>query len=512
MEKSNILSLENITKVYGPVTALSEVSFTVPKGEVTSLVGENGAGKSTLLKILSGVIPHGQYEGKLIFENNLMSFSNTKASEQAGIAIIHQELSISPYLSICENMYIGNYLTTYGKVNWNKMISECKKYLKMVGLEEDPTVIAGTISVAKQQMLEIAKALSKNAKLLILDEPTSSLNNEDAFRLLDIMKKLKKQGITSIFVSHKLNEVKYVADNIVVIRDGKFISQYNKNEETIDENRLIQDIVGRPLTSKFPLKDPNRKFGDVIFEIKDMVIPHATIANYNVVKNASLDVRQGEIIGISGLVGSGRTELMLSIFGQYYNKPSSGQVFYKGKEVKFRNTKQAIQSGIMYASEDRKNVGLIQIFSIQNNITSAALHLFSKFGILNNNKEIINAQEQKKEVNIKTKNLLNNVESLSGGNQQKVVIAKALSTKFDLLIIDEPTKGIDVGSKFEIYKILLDLSSKGKTIIVISSEIEELLGITDRIFVMSQGVIKGHIPTSEATQEKIMQLSLGGAQ
>lgn len=233
MEKSNILSLENITKVYGPVTALSEVSFTVPKGEVTSLVGENGAGKSTLLKILSGVIPHGQYEGKLIFENNLMSFSNTKASEQAGIAIIHQELSISPYLSICENMYIGNYLTTYGKVNWNKMISECKKYLKMVGLEEDPTVIAGTISVAKQQMLEIAKALSKNAKLLILDEPTSSLNDEDAFRLLDIMKKLKKQGITSIFVSHKLNEVKYVADNIVVIRDGKFISQYNKMKKQL---------------------------------------------------------------------------------------------------------------------------------------------------------------------------------------------------------------------------------------------------------------------------------------
>lgn len=510
MKKTNILSLKKIKKVYGPVIALSDVTFVVPKGEITSLVGENGAGKSTLLKILSGVIPAGQYEGDLIFEDKIMAFANTKASERVGIAIIHQELSISPYLSICENMYIGNYPTKFGKVNWNKMISECKKYLEMVGLDEDQTTIAGSLSIAKQQMVEIAKALSKNAKLLILDEPTSSLNDENAFRLLDIMKSLKSKGITSIFVSHKLNEVKYVSDNIVVIRDGKFISQYNKNEEIIDENRLIQDIVGRPLKSKFPPRDLDRKIGEIIFEIKDIVIPHASIANYNVVKNASLDVKQGEIVGISGLVGSGRTELMLSLFGQYYNKPSSGKVFYKGKEVKFTNTKQAIKSGIMYASEDRKNVGLIQIFSIQNNITSAALHLFSKWGILNKNKEIINAQKLKKDVSIKTKNILNNVESLSGGNQQKVVIAKALSTKFDLLIIDEPTKGIDVGSKYEIYKILLDLSSQGKTIIVISSEIEELLGITDRIFVMSQGIIKGQIKTSEANQEKIMQLSIGG--
>lgn len=508
--EDNILVLKNITKIYGPVRALDNVSFNIPKGKITSLVGENGAGKSTLLKVLSGVISSSEYSGEMFYEGKKSSLKGIKSSENLGIAIIHQELSISPYLSICENMFIGNYITKFGSIQWNKMFLECKKYLQIVGLDEDPTTIAGTLSIAKQQMLEIAKALSKRARLLILDEPTSSLNDEDSFKLLDIMKNLKEKGITSIFVSHKLNEVKYVADNIVVIRDGQFISSYNKETEEITEQKLIKDIVGRQLSSKFPERNKNKKIGDIVFEIKNLTVPHAVFDSYNVVKDASLDAKKGEIVGVSGLVGSGRTEMFLSIFGRYYNKATSGSVYLKGEKVNFRSPKQAIRKGLMYASEDRKNVGLIQIFSIQNNITSAALHLFSKLSVINTKKEIINAKNLREEVGIKTENILNNVDSLSGGNQQKVVISKALSTQFDVLIIDEPTKGIDVGSKYEIYKIIMDLANSGKTIIVVSSEIEELLGITDRIFVMSQGVIKGQIATKDATQEKIMKLSIGG--
>lgn len=505
----NILVLKDITKKYGPVIALDQVSFSIPQGQITALVGENGAGKSTLLKIFSGVIRSEEYSGEMVFENKVVHFSDVKKSEKAGIAIIHQELSISPYLTICENMFLGNYIQKAGVINWNQMLKECKVYLELIGLKEDPNTIAGTLSIAKQQMLEIAKALQKNAKLLILDEPTSSLNDDDSFKLLDIMKDLKTKGITSIFVSHKLNEVKYVADNVVVIRDGKFISSYNFLEEKITEERLIKDIVGRSLSSKFPEKDLTRKIGDVVFEIRDIEVEHKNISNYKIVKNASLDIRKGEIVGLSGLVGSGRSELMMSIFGNYYNKFSKGEVLLNNKPVKFKSTKNAIKNGVMYASEDRKNLGLIQMFSIHNNINSAASHIYSKLGFIFKNKELKNSHSLKESVNIKTKNIDNNVESLSGGNQQKVLIAKALSTEFEILIIDEPTKGIDVGSKFEIYNIIINLAKQGKSILVISSEIEELLGITDRIFVMSQGEIKGQIKTSEATQEKIMKLSIG---
>ncbi|VEU59835.1 sugar ABC transporter ATP-binding protein [Mesomycoplasma neurolyticum] len=508
---TNILELKKITKNYGKTYALNDVSFTIPKGEITSLVGENGAGKSTLLKVLSGVIPYNSYKGELFFKNKKMEFKNIKSSEKAGIAIIHQELSISPYLSICENIFVGDYISKFGVINWNAMYKKCKKYLDMVGLKEDPSIIAGTLSVAKKQMVEIAKALSKNSEIIILDEPTSSLNDEDSFKLLDIMKSLKKQNITSIFVSHKLNEVQYVSDNIVVIRDGQFISQYNKKNTKITEEQLIKDIVGRSLESKFPAKDPNRKIGELCFELKNITIAHKTIPNYNVVENSSFNARKGEIVGLSGLVGSGRTELMLSIFGKYYNNISSGKVLIKGKEMYFSNPKDAIKNGVMYASEDRKELGLIQMFSIADNISSASLHLYSKLGILHKNKEIVNILSKKDKIQIKTQDVLNEVSSLSGGNQQKVVIAKALTTNFDILIIDEPTKGIDVGSKYEIYSILLELANQGKTIIVISSEIEELMGITDRIFVMSQGKIKGEISASEATPEKIMKISIGGA-
>ncbi|WP_033161080.1 sugar ABC transporter ATP-binding protein [[Mycoplasma] collis] len=509
MKNQNLLILKNITKQYGNTHALKDVSFTIPKAEVSCLVGENGAGKSTLLKILSGVIPYGQYQGELIFKDQKREFKTIKTSEKAGIAIIHQELSISPHLSICENIFIGDYISKFGVINWNLMYKKCKKYLDMVGLKEDPSTIAGTLSVAKQQMVEIAKALSKKSDLIILDEPTSSLNDEDSFKLLNIMKDLKKENITSVFVSHKLNEVQYVSDNIIVIRDGEFISQYSKKEQKITEKQLIKDIVGRSLESKFPPKNPDRKIGDVVFALENITINHKTRPNYEIVKSSSLNARKGEIVGLSGLVGSGRTELMLSIFGNYYNNISSGKVLINNKEKYFKNPKDAIKNGLMYASEDRKELGLIQMFSIANNISSASLHLYSKLGILNKNKENINIFDKKEKIKIKTDDVLKEVSSLSGGNQQKVVIAKALTTNFDILIIDEPTKGIDIGSKYEIYSILFDLANKGKTIIVISSEIEELLGITDRIFIMSHGKIKGEIETKYANSEKIMQISIG---
>ncbi|ADE19512.1 sugar ABC transporter ATP-binding protein [Mycoplasma crocodyli] len=509
MKEEFILELKNISKTYGATKALSDVTFNVKRGRILSLVGENGAGKSTLLKVFSGVIPYGKYEGTLFFEGQEARFASINESVSKGISIIHQELAISPHLTVCENMYLNNYMKKFGVIQWTKMYEECEKYLKMVGLNIKSDTIAGTLSVAQQQLIEIAKALSKQSKLIFFDEPTSSLNDDDSFKLLDIMKKLRdEKGVTSVFVSHKLNEVSYVADDVVVIRDGKFISAYDKTIRPINEQELIKDIVGRTLEAKFPPKNPNKPIGDVIFEVKNVSVLNPLVSNYYTVKDASFNLRQGEILGISGLVGSGRTELMLSIFGKYYNKIESGTILLRGKEVRFKNPREAIRKGIMYASEDRKNIGLIQMFSIKSNITSASEHIYSKLGVYNINKEEKDSINYSQQMGVKTKNINNEVESLSGGNQQKVVVAKALSTDFDILIIDEPTKGIDVGSKLEIYQLLIELANNGKSIIVISSELEELLGITDRIFVMAQGKIKGEILTKDATQEKIMQIGL----
>lgn len=507
----NILELNQVTKKYPGVIALNNVSFAIKKAKITSVVGENGAGKSTLLKIISGVIPSDKIEGSLIYEGKKKNYKSINDSVQDGISIIHQELSISPFLPVYENIFIGNYKTSFGLLKTNEMIKQSKTLLEKVGLKDlDPRTLAINLSVAKQQLVEIAKALSKNTKLLILDEPTSSLNDKESFDLLDIMKNLKeKNGVTSVFVSHKLNEVEYVADEIIVIRDGKFISQYDNETTKITENQLIKDIVGRELSSKFPPKNPDRKIGEIALDVRNFTVEHPKISNLQVVKNASFYVRKGEIVGISGLVGSGRSELALSIFGKQYGKVVSGETYLNGKKININSPQKAIQNKLMYATEDRKNTGLIQLFDVNFNINVSSMPLFSKFGFLNLNKELKNSIKQRKDINIKVPDVSYQVETLSGGNQQKVVIAKAITTQFDILIIDEPTKGIDVGSKFEIYSILQDLASQGKAIVIISSEIEEILGTADRIYVMSFGQIKGELKASEATQEKIIQIGIG---
>ncbi|UUD36705.1 xylose ABC transporter ATB-binding protein [Mycoplasmopsis californica] len=510
-----ILELDKVTKTYPGVVALNDVSFKVKRGKILSLVGENGAGKSTLLKVISGVIPNNKFSGNVVFEGINTNFASLKDSEKAGIAIIHQELAISPHLTAYENMFVGRYIRNkLGFLNWSEMIKQAKYYMYMVGLKIDPSVKAGTLSIAQQQLLEIAKALSKQAKLLILDEPTSSLNDSDSYALLDIIKKLKDEnGITSIFVSHKLKEVAYVSDDITIIRDGKHISDYsNSKENPINEDQLIKDIVGRELGSKFPPRPEYRQIGDTILEVKNWAVEHPKIKDYMAVKRASFDVRKGEIVGISGLVGSGRTELAKSIFGHSYGIKRSGTLKLKGEITELRSVAESLKKGLAYASEDRKNEGLIQMFSVHTNINQSAGHIYNRFGFLNKNKEIDNSNKRKYQVNIKVPDIFYPVSTLSGGNQQKVLLAKSLSTEFDVLIIDEPTRGIDVGSKYEIYKILFDIIKQGKAVVVISSEIEELLGITDRIFVMSHGEIKGEITTKDATSEKIMQIAIGTKQ
>lgn len=513
MKKDYILQLENVTKIYPGVTALDNVSFKIERGKILSLVGENGAGKSTLLKVISGVIPKKKYEGNIYLNDNVVSFNSLKDSEKAKIAIIHQELAISPQLTLYENIYIGRYLRNkLGVVDWPQMIKNAKYYLDLVGLNIDPSTIAGTLSIANQQLLEIAKALSKKADLLILDEPTSSLNDKDSFALLDLIIKLKKEhNLTSMFVSHKLNEVAYLADAITVIRDGKHISDYENNPKSpISEEKLIKDIVGRELSSKFPDRGMKNITKEVKLEVKEWQVEHPKIKDYMVVKNASFKVHKGEIVGISGLVGSGRSELAKSLFGKSYGNKKNGEMLINGELIDFKNVKDSIKNGLMYASEDRKHEGLIQMFSVHWNINSASSHIYAnKFGVYNKAKEIINSNKRKYQVEIKVPDINFPVNTLSGGNQQKVLIAKALSTEFETLIIDEPTKGIDVGSKYEIYNILIKLANQGKAIVVISSEIEELLGITDRIYVMSHGEIKGEIETKNANSEKIMQIAIG---
>ena len=498
-----ILEMRGITKTFPGVKALSQVTLSVERGEVHAICGENGAGKSTLMKVLSGVYPHGTYDGDIVFEDEVVSFRGLGDSEAKGIVIIHQELALSPHLSIAENIFLNNEVRgPFGLIDWNKTNFEASKLLARVGLRENPTTPIKNIGVGKQQLVEIAKALSKRVKLLILDEPTAALNDEDSAHLLDLILHLKGQGITSIIISHKLNEIKKIADSVTVIRDGKTIETIRKNDVT--EDRIIRDMVGRDLEHRYPDHTPD--IGEELLRVEDWTAYHPQDSTRRVVDNVSINVKAGEIVGIAGLMGAGRTEFAMSLFGRSYGSKISGRVFLRGKEIKTRTVSEAIANGLAYATEDRKTYGLNLIEDIKRNVSMAALKKLEKAGLVNDNEEFKVANEYRRDLNIKAPSVLVKTGKLSGGNQQKVVLSKWIYSDPDVLILDEPTRGIDVGAKYEIYSIINRLAASGKGIIVISSELPELLGISDRVYALSEGRITGELPVEQATPEAVLKL------
>ena len=501
---SALLEMRSITKTFPGVKALDEVNLTVREGEIHALVGENGAGKSTLMKVLSGVYPAGTYDGEIHYSGGLAEFRDISDSEKRGIIIIHQELALVPLLSIAENLFLGNEQAARGVIDWRGTFQRTEDLLRKVGLREAPTTLVDKLGVGKQQLVEIAKALSKEVRLLILDEPTAALSESDSQALLDLLLELKAQGVTSIIISHKLNEVRRVADTVTVIRDGSTVSTMDARTQEITEDDIVRDMVGRDMAHRYPARE--RKTGDVLFEVKDWSVWHPEHADRQVIKSANFQVRAGEVVGIAGLMGSGRTELAMSIFGRSYGQNISGQVHIKGQEADVSRVDRAIDAGLAYVTEDRKSLGLILEEPISRNVSLAHLQGVSKKGILDDNLETEVSERYRKAMNIRTPSVFQKVMNLSGGNQQKVVLSKWLFAEPEVLILDEPTRGIDVGAKFEIYGIINELSAMGKGVLMISSEMPELLGMCDRIYVMNEGALVGELTAEEASQERIMSL------
>ncbi len=503
----NILVMKDITKLYPGVRALDNVNLEVARGEIHALVGENGAGKSTLMNVLSGTIPHGEYEGKIIYDGRNCAFKTVRDSEKLGIVIIHQELALIPELSIGENMFLGNERRGRFGIDWDVTFSEAEKHMARVGLKESATTLIKDIGTGKQQLVEIAKALSKDVKLLILDEPTSSLNVEDSKMLLDMLIAFKEQGMTSIIISHKLSEVAYAADKITVLRDGSTIETIDNADHQVDEDRIIRGMVGRALTDRYPARE--RKISEEIgLEVTNWSVNHPIYTEKRVVNKVSLHVKKGEIVGISGLQGAGRTELAMSIFGKSYGSAVNGSLKINGREVKLKSERDAIEAGLAYVTEDRKVNGLVLVDSIARNNTLARLEKVCRRGVIDTNLENKVAEEYREKLQIKTPSILQFVNNLSGGNQQKVLLSKWMFADPDVLILDEPTRGIDVGAKYEIYSIMNDLVAEGKSVVMISSELPELLGMCDRIYVMNEGEVVAEMPIEEASQEKIMSAIL----
>jgi putative multiple sugar transport system ATP-binding protein len=508
-EQAALLEMKNITKTFPGVIALDNVNLLVKQREIHALVGENGAGKSTLVKVLSGVYPHGAYEGELIFEGKSCASADIKQREHTGIVIIHQELALSPYLSIAENIFLGDERAKYNIINWNKTRDDALIYMRKLGLDENPNLQVNKLGVGKQQLVEIAKALAKDAKILILDEPTSALNEKDSEHLLQILRELRDQhNISSVLISHKLNEVAEVADNITILRDGKTIETLNVERDSgkmasISEERIIKGMVGREITDRFPKR--NTRIGDIVFEVKNWTVYNPDNPEQKKLDNVNISVRAGEVVGLAGLVGAGRTELATSVFGKYYGDNISGVTLIDGKEVNLNSIPKAIKHGVAYMTEDRKEFGLVLIETVKENTTLAKLDKISKGRVINEHEEVLVAEDYCKKLNTKTPSILQFAGNLSGGNQQKVVLAKWLFSDPRILILDEPTRGIDVGAKHEIYLIINNLASQGIACLLISSEMPEIIGMSDRIYVMSEGRITAEMESKTATQEEIMR-------
>ncbi|MFD8486524.1 multiple monosaccharide ABC transporter ATP-binding protein [Streptomyces sp. NPDC059712] len=502
-----VLEMRSIVKTFPGVKALSDVTLTVRQGEVHAICGENGAGKSTLMKVLSGVHPHGSYEGDVLFEGETCRFKDIRASEQHGIVIIHQELALVPYLSIAENIFLGNEHAKRGLINWNDTLKHATELLRRVGLDEHPETRVADIGVGKQQLVEIAKALSKKVKLLILDEPTAALNDEDSGKLLDLILQLKEQGITSIIISHKLNEIRRVADSVTIIRDGRSIETLDVKAAETTEDRIISGMVGRDLENRFPDRTPHQPEQGTApaLEIRNWTVHHPIDQQRKVVDDVSIEVRRGEIVGIAGLMGAGRTELAMSVFGRTYGRHAGGTVLRDGHEVRTKTVPEAVGHGIAYVTEDRKHYGLNLIDTINRNISLTALGKVSRRGVVDEHGERQVAEDYRKSMNIKAPTVFEPVGKLSGGNQQKVVLSKWIFAGPEVLILDEPTRGIDVGAKYEIYTVIDRLAAEGKAVVFISSELPELLGMCDRIYTMAAGRLTGEFSRAEASQEALMR-------
>ena len=497
-----ILEMRGITKTFPGVKALVDVNLVVKTGEIHAICGENGAGKSTLMKVLSGVYPYGSYEGDIVYEGETRRFDRIADSERVGIIIIHQELTLVPLLSIAENIFLGNEPAKMGVINWATAFNRTREVLKKVGLNEKPNTPVTNLGVGKQQLVEIAKALSKDVKLLILDEPTASLNEADSDALLKLLTEFRAQGITSILISHKINELAKVADSITVLRDGTTVETIDCHKEKISEGRIIKSMVGREMSDRYPHREP--KIGEKLLEIKNWNVEHPHHAGREVVKGVNMHVNAGEIVGIAGLMGAGRTELAMSVFGRAYGRNVRGEATMDGKLVDLSSIQKAVACGIAYVTEDRKTLGLVLQEDIKSNVTLANLPGVAWRGVIDEAREQQVANRYRSSLNIRSSGIFQRALNLSGGNQQKVVLSKWLFAQPRVLILDEPTRGIDVGAKYEIYTIINELADAGKAVILISSEMTELLGICDRIYVMNEGKLVDEMPAADATQEKIM--------
>lgn len=512
---NKILEMQNITKIFPGVRALDDVCLQVNNGEVHAICGENGAGKSTLIKILSGVYPEGTYEGRILINDEEHVFSGTSAAEKVGIVCIHQELELIPDLTVAENIFLGKYPHKFGVVDWNEIYSQTRELLKEVGLHREsqdeegrqvkPTDIIKHLGIGQRQLVEIAKALARDAKILILDEPTAALTETEVETLLGILEELRSRGITSIYISHKLDEVMHIADRVTILRDGKSIG--SDDIKNITKNDIIRMMVGRELTNLFPYEDHKQQ--DKVLEIKNYSVQDPDIPGRFLIKDVNIHANKGEILGISGLMGAGRTELFTSLFGAFPAN-SVGDIFINGEKVSIKSPVDALSHGFALVTEDRKRFGLILGMDIKENTTMASLEDISKLSVIDMNQEIALTQELIEKLKTKTWGVEEKAKNLSGGNQQKVVLQKALLTKPKILVLDEPTRGIDVGAKLEIYKIMNQLVEEGVVIIMISSELEEILGMSNRIYVMAEGRITGEFTAKEANQENIMQAAVGG--
>jgi len=516
-----VFEMNGITKDFPGVRALDTVTFKVRKGTIHALVGENGAGKSTLMKILSGLYPAGSYSGTIVVRGEERNFHTIKDSEHAGIAIIYQELALVKQLNVCENIFLGNEVQSHGVIDWDSALSQSKQYLQDVKLDVDPNTRVMELGVGKQQLVEIAKALAKKADILVLDEPTAALNEEDSKNLLEILRELKGKGVTCIYISHKLEEVLAIADDVTVLRDGHTIlTQGMHDDGGMTEAKMIKFMVGRTLEHRYPRKAHSA--GRTVMEVKDWSVWHPELTDRRFIKNVNFQVKQGEILGLAGLMGAGRTELVMSLIGAWGSK-SEGSISIDGKHARIENPRHAIQQGISYLSEDRKGNGLVLGMNILENATLASLQKEAKHGVLegvesqlhtagiiNHLHEILITNHYVKRLSIKTPSIEQKVENLSGGNQQKVVLAKWLLTDPKVLVMDEPTRGIDVGAKFEIYNIMNELVDNGVAIVMISSELPEILGMSDRIIVMHEGEFTGELAWQDATQERCMYYATGG--